>query len=117
MKRIILVLFVIISFMACNKDEKNASLKHISVENEEWFINLKTPCSADDVCKTYVIQALYDNDTIYYTRLSGALCDPYFSAALLNSNGEVVKQYDGPDDLAAFNSEVTYIATVYKCDE
>jgi hypothetical protein len=117
MKRIVLVLVVIIGFMACNKDEKNTSLKHFSVENDEWFINLKTACSDDAVCKTYIIQALYNNDTVYYSSLTGALCDPVFSAILLNSDGEVVKEYNGSEDLTAYNSEVTYLATVYKCDE
>jgi hypothetical protein len=112
MKRFLLVSISAICLLACEKEKKIST----NVEGQEWYKNLMIPCNENTICKTSIIKALYKKDTVYYTALVGALCDPVFTATLLNSNGEVVKVYSGFSSKATFNEEVTYIETAYRCD-
>jgi hypothetical protein len=114
MKRLFLLSIILISFLACEKNDGN-SLSSKNIEDQEWYKKLKIPCVQNSVCNTMIIKALYNNDTVYYTQLSGPLCDFDFSATLLNNDGKVIKEYYGSNALTTFNNEVTYIKTTYKC--
>ena len=109
MKRIFLVSFIVVGFLSCKKEE----VKKTGVQNQQWFKNLEVPCP-NAVCTLYIEEALYNNDTVYYTRYGGALCDPIFSVDLVNESGDTVKKYTD-SDVTAFNEEVTHIATLYHC--
>ena len=114
MKRFILFSFLIINLFACKEDNDTSEI--ISIEDQEWYKELKTPCDENSICKTHIEKALYNNDTVYYTTLHGVLCDFAFRATLLSINGEVVKEYSS-DNMTSFREEVTFIETIYKCDE
>lgn len=104
-------------FVSCQKEIHSSIEKtYIKVEDKEWYRNLMIPCNENTVCKTSIVKALFSGDTVYYTTLSGALCDPVFSATLLNVDGQVVKTY-WYTDISAFNKEVTFIQTTFRCDQ
>ena len=118
MNRIMLLTIVILSFTACKKDGNKLSANRLKVENKEWFKNLQEPCNANEICKTYVNVGIYKGGTVYYSGMGGALCDTNFFIALLDANGEIVKEYgETSDDMKSFYKEVTFIETIYRCDE
>lgn len=102
--------------VSCHKEDNSVVETYVSVKDREWYRNLMTPCDENAICKTSIVKALFNGDTVYYTTLSGPLCDPVFSATLLNSDGEVVKTY-WYSEVSAFNREVTFIETTYRCDQ
>lgn len=114
MKKYSVLLLVAIFCLACEKDENTVDA--INIEDQEWYKEHAKPCQESDVCKTWINKALYNNDTVYYTSLSGPLCDPIFSVILRNNKGEVVKEY-GYEELASYSEEVIFIETIYKCEE
>lgn len=114
---VILSLYLLSLSVSCRKEDNSPGNKtYVSVEDKEWYKNLMIPCDENAVCKTSIVKALFNADTVYYTTLSGPLCDPVFSATLLNSDGEVVKIY-WYSEVSAFNREVTFIETTYRCDQ
>lgn len=108
MKKIILLCIVMLSMFSCKKDTTS-----LDVKNTQWYKNLPKPCG--DICKTQIVKAKYNNEIVYYSRLSGELCDPIFTPDLINFNGQIVKSYDITDQ-AAFNQEVTTLEIIYSCD-
>jgi hypothetical protein len=114
MRKISIILVVTMSLFACKKDNQDNS--EINIEEQKWFIDLKTTCDANAICFTHIVKSLYKKDTVYYSVLSGPLCDPVFHIVLLNQNGIVIKEYNY-NDISAFNNEVEYIKTVYRCED
>lgn len=112
-----LLTFVMLSFTACNKDGKKLSANRLKVENKEWFKNLQQPCNANDICKTIVNAATYKGGTVYYSMMVGELCDTNFIRVLLDANGKIVKEYKDAADMNSFYEEVTFVETIYRCDE
>ena len=115
MRRYLFAYLFVLIFVSCEKD--TSTDKYENLNDKEWFINLKTPCDENTVCKLRINKALYDNDTVYYSSYVGALCDMYFTVSLLNINGDIVKNYSGPVQLETFNNEVEFIETVYCCED
>lgn len=105
------LLFLIVS---CDDDSKeNTSNK---LEDQQWFKDLQQPCDEDVICKIIVQKGIYNNDTVYYTILSGALCDAVYNINLHDLHGNIVKHYDYTE-MNLFFDEVEYLETVYRCDE
>jgi hypothetical protein len=116
MKKILIYLFIFIGILSCRKEDSSDKGGVIATLNQKaWFQQMKVPCDANTICKTSIYKAQYNNETVVYSILGGALCDPYFSVQLRNLNGEVVKNYSGPYDLSPFEKEVTNKELIYIC--
>lgn len=115
MKKFLFVYLFALLFASCDKDMSTDKFENLN--DKKWFINLKTPCYENTVCKLRINKALYDSDTVYYLSYVGALCDMYFTVSLLNINGDTIKSYSGPDKLETFNNEVEFIKIVYRCED
>lgn len=114
-KTVIVIAIVAFIGMACEKDD-NKKPEYVDVTEQQWFKDLQVPCDESDICKLYINKGLHKGDTVYYTSLSGPLCDAVFSVVLLNVYGEVVKNYDATEMQEAFEN-LTHIETLYRCDE
>ena len=115
MKKHLLAYLFVLLFASCEKDTSTAKFENL--DDKEWFINLKSPCDENTVCKLRINKALYENDTVYYSIYVGALCDMYFTVSLLNINGDTIKNYSEPDGFEAFNNEVVFVETIYRCED
>jgi hypothetical protein len=108
MKKVIIGIILVAAIFSCTKEDSLIQLKQ-----KEWFQRLMAPCGGT-ICKTYIYKAVYNQETVIYTKLTGALCDPVFFITLYNLHGEVVKVYQ---DLALFEKEVTNRHLIYQCDK
>lgn len=114
-------IFILIS-ASCNKDETD-NTEDICIcgvdnalEDLEWLKNLKnsiTNCS----CQVSILEGIYNENMVYYVLMNDPLCNSYFNTALINCNGEVVKTYEGSEDLDAFANEVEPIRSIYICSD
>ena len=106
------VLFRLIIFagiLSCRKDGSFGKEGFLAALNQkEWFKNMAVPCDGNAICKTYIYTAIYNNEPVVYSMLSGPLYDSCFSVQLHNLDGEVVKSYIGPGALSTFEKEVTH---------
>ncbi len=114
------VLFRLIIFaeiLSCKKDESFRKDNFLAALNQtDWFRKMTVPCNGNTICSTYIYMAVYSNEPVVYSMLSGPLSDPVFSVQLHNLDGEVVKSYVGPGASAAFEKEVTQYDLICRCD-
>lgn len=115
MKKIPFLILIAVFFTACTKD--NVSDKDKDVKNQKWFKEFQTPCEESTVCKLRINKALYITDTVYFVSYTGPLCDMYFSVTLINIDGDTIKSYSGPEEVAIFDSEIKNIQTIYWCEK
>lgn len=113
------VLFRLVIFAGI-LSKKEGSLKKpeflAALNQMDWFKNMAVPYHENAAYKTNIYTAVYNNEPVVYSMLSGPLCDPVFSVQLHNLDGEVVKSYVGPGALSAFEKEVTHYDLIYRCD-
>lgn len=119
MKKILIYFFIFIGLLSCRKEDSSDKGGVIATLNQkEWFQQMKVPCDENTICKTRTIiyMAQYNKEPVVYSVRSSAVCDYSFSVQLRNLNGEVVKNYNGPYDLSAFEREVTNKELIYMCN-
>jgi hypothetical protein len=115
---ITITLFSFMVLLSCKKDKSpgltNACGVSDPIDKVTWLSELKQSCNEDDICKVSVFQALYNGDTVFYTFLSGPLCDPAFNVTLLDCEGNVIKEYH-EHEFENFAEEVDSIHTIFTC--
>ena len=111
---ILTIATLFILFTSC--EQQNTTPPSDNIEDQDWYKELAKPCEENTICAIFIMQGLYNNDTVYFTSLSGPLCDPVFQVILYNKYGEVIRGFNY-DEIAAFDSAVTDIKTIYRCDQ
>ena len=118
MKYILNYIFIFgIILTSCNKDEN--TIPECDVENPleelEWLKEMKDTCkSSGNICHTIIIHGLYKDESVYYTNLIGALCDPPFNIFLRDCNGDTIKKYKIGDN-QKFQEEVEFVEILHTC--
>ncbi|HEX2920186.1 MAG TPA: hypothetical protein VHO50_03375 [Bacteroidales bacterium] len=117
MKNLFLVIIVLFLLINCERSEKKEPVMSCNVENPledlPWLKELKntlTGCT----CEISIIQALYQNETVFYTTLTDYLCDGVFHVELMDCSGAVIKEYN-IGNAGLFNTEVTELNVIHKC--
>lgn len=111
--KVLLVIFVISS---CGKDEntgKSTCDLANPIEELLWLKEIKTTmtnCS----CEMSIIQATYNNQTVFYTMMTDALCDGVQTITLLNCEGKVVENIK-QDKFQTFLGKVSNVKNLYRC--
>jgi len=116
MKKLILCLAIgLLLFNGCRYD-KMANTECNSNNPTEDFAWLKaikntmTNCS----CEISIIQGTYNNQTVFFTALTDALCDGINIPTLYDCEGKVVRVFTSAD-YRDFNDNVTRDKVLYRC--
>jgi hypothetical protein len=112
MKKFTLIITTTILMLSCEKHDKPCNCSN-PLEELGWLRELQssfTNCS----CGRAIIQAKYNNETVFYATMNDPLCDGYYPVVLLNCNGETVRVYDPPLN-ETFANEVTDQKQLYYC--
>jgi len=111
-----IVLLVIFVTSSCGKDEntgKSTCDLANPIEELLWLKEIKTTmtnCS----CEMSILQATYNNQTVFYTMMTDPLCDGVQTITLLNCEGKVVENIK-QDKFQAFLGKVSNVKNLYRC--
>ena len=115
-KRVTLVLLVIFFVVSCGKEENtNKSTCDLTdpIEELSWLKEIKnsiTNCS----CEMSIIQATYDNQTVFYTLMTDPLCDGVQSIVLLDCKGKIVETFAN-SEISGYKEKETNMKVLYRC--
>ena len=112
MKKTVFLLFAIIFFFSCEKYDNTCNCKD-PIEDLPWLKEVKTSFT-NCICRLSIIQATYNDQTVFYSIMNDPLCDGYYPVFLRDCDGDTIKVYE-PPLLEAFSNEVIYRKTIYTC--
>jgi len=111
MKKLSFIIFSLVLLLSCEKNDNtcncNDPLKDLS-----WLKGIQTSftnCS----CEMSIIQATYNNQTVFYTAMTDPLCEGIYSIILFDCNGDTIKAYQ-PGDQATY-TEIANKKVLYRC--
>jgi hypothetical protein len=120
MKIVLTFFLTMVLLISCKKDKESNEITacnvHDPLRDLPWLAALKQPCEENAICSVSIFQGIYNGETVFYTFLSGPLCDPAFYVALLDCNGATIKEYYW-DNYPQFEQEVDSVKTIYSCWE
>ena len=120
MRILICAFLAVMLLISCKKDQEKNKITNCGVHDPltelDWLAALKEPCEENAICSPAIFQGVYNGETIFYTFLQGALCDPAFYVALMDCNGDTLKEYYW-EDYDDFAQEVDSVETIYSCWE
>lgn len=110
------VFFFLLLIIACGcgTDPNNNCSSSNPIEDIEWLNTLSNECQSDETCTTVIYKGRFEGMTVFYTDLSGPLCDNVFNLTLRDCHGEVVKEYSIGDN-QLFDEEVTEKEELISC--
>lgn len=117
MKKIILLLTMILFILNCctyDKLTKTECNSDDPIEDFAWLKEMKnslTNCS----CEISIIQGTYNNQTVFFTALTDALCDGIDIPTLFDCEGKVVRTFTS-NDYRDFYDHVTRDKVLYRCN-
>lgn len=115
-KRVTLVLLVIFFVTGCGKEEnanKSTCALTNPIEELSWLKEMKnslTNCS----CEMSIIQATYNNQTVFYTLMTDPLCDGVQSIVLLDCKGKILKTFAN-SEISGYKDKETNMKVLYRC--
>ena len=116
MKKISLFIWVILFLVSCAKDE-NSNKKICDftdpIEQLSWLKEIKnsmTNCS----CEMSIMQATYENQTIFYAAMTDLLCDGYQTITIYDCDGKVIRAFKN-SELQGFYEKQTNKKVLYRC--
>lgn len=116
MKKLSLILLVLFFAVSCGKDDdsnKSACNYTNPIEELSWLKAIKnsmTNCS----CEMSILQATYNQQTVFYVSMTDPLCDGLQTTILLNCEGKIVEVIQ-PEKFQEFLSKITSIRNLYRC--
>ena len=112
MKKSLLIFVFFILILSCEKADKVCNCNN-PIEDLQWLKELKasfTNCT----CQLSIIQATYDNQTVFYPIMNDPACNGIIQQInLFDCSGNTIKTYSAIDQ--AFGNEVTNRKTIYSC--
>jgi hypothetical protein len=118
MKTTFYILFslLILGSLSCKEDNEKITACGVAdpLNDLEWLREMKSTCDPDAYCQTSIMQGIYQNETVFFTGLDGPLCDPAFHVALLNCQGELIKEYYW-ENHEEFEQEVDSVKMIFSC--
>ena len=112
MKKLSFIIVFLVLLLSCEKDHKTCNCND-PLKDLAWLQALKTSltnCS----CEMSIIQAAYNNQTVFYTAMTDPLCNSNFQTYILfDCNGNTVKTYQSGDQ--AMDGKVTNPKVLYRC--
>jgi hypothetical protein len=106
--------FCFIIFSGCEKNKKNCNCDN-PLEDLAWLKEIKSNLTGC-ICEISIVQATFNNSTVFYTMMTDPLCDGVFSLVLLDCNGATVKVYNY-DEFNIYIQEVKDIKVLYRCKD
>jgi hypothetical protein len=117
MKKYFVFLILGIMFMGCSKDatenETNACNSANPIEEVGWLKDMKsslTNCS----CETSIIQGTYNNQTVFFIRVTDPVCNSVNMPTLYSCEGKVVRVFN-ETDYREFDDKVIPVKVLYRC--
>ena len=116
MKKLILCLAIgLLFFNGCRYDKITTTecISNNPTEDFAWLKAIKntmTNCN----CEISIIQGTYNNQTVFFTALTDALCDGINIPTLYDCEGKVVRVFTSAD-YRDFNDQVTRDKVLYRC--
>lgn len=116
MKKIILIVTIGLLILSCDKIDKPAKNECVldnPIEDFAWLKAMKTNltnCS----CEISIIQGTYNNQTVFFEKLTDTLCDGVDMPTLYDCTGKVVRIFTSAD-YQTFNNLVVCDKILYRC--
>ena len=116
MKKIILIVTIGLLILSCNKSDKLTKTECVldnPIEDFAWLKAMKTNltnCS----CEISIIQGTYNNQTVFFEKLTDMLCDGVDMPTLYDCTGKVVRIFTS-NDYKTFYNLVTDNKVLYRC--
>jgi hypothetical protein len=112
MKNLILIFATIVLIMSCEKHDNTCKCDN-PLDDLAWLKELKSSFT-NCTCRMAIIQATYNEQTVFYSTMNDPLCDGFYPINLLDCNGNSIKVYE-PTLGENFGNEVTDLKELYYC--
>jgi len=116
MKHLFIILTFSILFASCSKEKdqnKQICILADPINELPWLKEIKnslTNCS----CQISILQAIYDEQTVFYSAMNDPLCNSVQTYTLYNCDGKVVEVITS-DKMQNFQAKVSEIKNLYQC--
>jgi hypothetical protein len=111
MKRLSIIFVFLVLLLSCEKNDNTCNCND-PITDLAWLKELKNSFT-NCFCEMSIIQATYNNQTVFYVAMTDPLCDGIQNIELLDCKGDSIKTYE-PGDQAAYN-EITNRKVLYRC--
>jgi hypothetical protein len=112
MKKLIIIIGFLILLLSCEKNDKTCNCND-PLKDLVWLQELKTSLT-NCTCEMSVIQATYNNQTVFYTAMTDPLCNSNIQTYILyDCTGNTIKSYQSGDQ--AMDGKVTNLKVLYRC--
>ena len=111
MKKLSFIFILLVLLLSCEKKDNTCNCND-PLTDLAWLKELKnslTNCS----CEMSIIQATYNEQTVFYQAMTDPLCDGIYPIVLLNCNGATVKSYESANQVP--NNEITNVKALFRC--
>jgi hypothetical protein len=120
MKQLLLILVMPFVLISCGNatEEKEVKTEACTfqdpVKELSWLNDVKNSLSRN--YQVSIFQAVYQNQTVFYTRITDPAYNTVFSISLCNCEGKIIKSYTQNDQIQ-FTKEVTGAKVLYRSNE
>jgi hypothetical protein len=111
MKKITLIFLILIVVLSCEKTNKVCNCNN-PLEELPWLKELAASFT-DCTCRMSIIQATYNEQTVFYPVMNDELCDGIQQIILFDCSGDSLKIYTMEDQ--TFSNEVTDRSVIFTC--
>jgi len=116
MKKLLLIFLPMLFVAGCVKDVKDTSSTcdlNDPIEELAWLKEVKNSL-INCTCEMSIIQATYNDQTVFYVAMTDPLCDGIQAVSLLDCEGKVVTNLTNNEYLGLKDS-LTNIKILYRC--
>jgi len=116
MKHLFTIFVFLFLIASCSKEnDQNKQICNLAdpINELPWLKEIKnslTNCS----CQISILQATYNEQTVFYTAMNDPLCNSILTYTLYNCDGKVVEVITS-DKIQNFHAKVTEIKNLYVC--
>jgi len=106
------MLVFLVLLLSCDKNDTICNCND-PLQELVWLQELKTSLT-NCTCEISIIQATYDNQTVFYTAMTDPLCNSSIQTFILyDCTGNAIKSYQSGDQ--AMDGKVTNLEVLYRC--
>jgi hypothetical protein len=111
MKKLSFIIGLFVLLLSCEKKDNSCNCKD-PLADLAWLEELKSSLT-NCTCEMSILQATYNNQTVYYQAMTDPLCDGIYPVVLLDCNGTTVKSYESISQVP--DNAITNIKALYRC--
>jgi hypothetical protein len=111
MKRLSVIAGLLILLLSCEKKDNVCNCSD-PLNDLSWLKELKTSLT-NCTCEMSVIQATYNDQTVFYQAMTDPLCDGIYPVVLLDCSGTTVKSYESMGQVP--DGAITDMKVLYRC--